>query len=142
MRREFADGTVCREEKITRDSEKDQADINKIMKRAEQQGIIPLSAREGQFLDLSQVGDFREAREAVRLANEYFMSLPAESRAVFDNDAAKLLDAVNDPAQLQLLEEAGIVPKAEVVPLQEQNRTADGQFATGSHDSPTPVPTR
>lgn len=116
MRREFADGTVCREESLTRQSEKDQADINVILRRAEKQGIMPLMRREGEYLDLSSVPDYREALDQVRVADEYFMSLPADSRAKFGNDAAAFLDAVNDPAQLQGLIDDGILPKGEVVP--------------------------
>lgn len=114
MRREFADGTYFLEDSMARQSEKDQADINKIMKRAEQSGIVPLVKRDGEFLDVSEVLDYRGARDQVRKAEEYFMSLPAESRAIFGNDAADFLDAVNDPFRFDELVEAGVIPKGEV----------------------------
>lgn len=107
-------GTVNNEPSMTRQADKDSADINKIVKRFEREGIMPMERREGAYLDVSMVGDYREALEQVRLANEYFVTLPAASRAMFENDPAKLLDAVNDPDQLQLLVDAGVVPRDEV----------------------------
>lgn len=104
-------------ESMTRQSDADAADINKIVSRFERSGVMPLTAREGRFLDVSEVGDYRSALEQVRRANEYFETLPASSRAMFGNDPAVFLDKVNDPAALQLLVDAGVVPKDEVKPV-------------------------
>jgi hypothetical protein len=109
----------CAEEGKTRQSEADQADINKIIKRLDRDGILPLSAftqREGAFLDVSEVPDFASAMQQVDKARDYFMSLPATSRAMFDNDPAKLLDAVRREDSLQLLVDAGVIPANEVRP--------------------------
>lgn len=117
-RRPFADGTLFDEEEgRTRQSEKDQADINKILARFEMSGILPLVSRPGEYLDLSAVPDYRSALDQVNFANEYFMSLPAEVRVEFGNDPAVFLDAVSNPTpeKLQLLYDSGVLvpPKAE-----------------------------
>lgn len=112
---EFVDeATVCEKETLTRQSEVDAADINKIVARFEKSGIMPLTNREGAYLDVSEVGDYRQALEQVRKAQMYFEDLPASSRAMFNNDPAEFLDRVNDPNELQLLVDAGVVPKDEV----------------------------
>lgn len=98
---------------MTRQSELDSTDINKIVARFDRAGL-PLPTGESRFLDVSEVPDFRSALEQVQRANEYFMTLPAKSRALFENDPAIFLDRVSDPAQLALLVEAGVVPKDEV----------------------------
>jgi len=115
-RRPFADGTVCSEASLARQSEADMADINKILKRAEKAGILPIREEPGEFIDVSEVGDYREAVERVRLMDEQFRQLPAEVRGHFSNDPAEFLDAVNDPARRGELEELGLLkPKPEVV---------------------------
>lgn len=98
---------------MTRQSEADATDINKIVARFEKAGL-PLPTGEGRFFDVSEVPDYRSAVEQVARAREYFDSLSATSRALFDNDPALFLDRVNDPTQLALLVEAGVIPKGEV----------------------------
>lgn len=110
----YAESSVAGESK-TRQADLDSADINKIVKRFERDGIVPLNERSGLYLDVSEVGDYRSALELVRKADEYFAQLPAESRAMFGNDPAQFLDVVNDPTQLELLVKAGVVPKDEVI---------------------------
>src|ERR1041384_3813072 len=94
MRREFSGGTVCREESLARQSEADQADINKILARFAKSGIVPMQELPGEYVDVSEVGDYREAVERVARMDAYFSQLPAEVRLKFENDPAALLDAV------------------------------------------------
>lgn len=100
-------------EGMTRQSEADQADINKILKRFEQNGIIPMTREQGVYADVSEIGDYRSALEQVERANQYFMSLPADVRSKFSNDPARLLDAIADEDRRLELEELGILVKAE-----------------------------
>ena len=104
-------GTICTaEEGKTRDSEKDQADINKIMKRFEMTGVLPVDQRTPQFLDVASAPDYRTALDRINTINRSFMEMPADVRARFDNDPAVLLDAVGDPAREAELIELGILP--------------------------------
>lgn len=91
-------GTVSR----TKQEFKGEADINNIMRRYAQTGVLvdPLTANGGvpRFGDFSSGEDFRSVVDRINLAEQYFMQLSAADRARFDNDPAKMLDFVNDPA--------------------------------------------
>jgi phage internal scaffolding protein len=106
---------VCREESLARQSEADQADINKILARFAKSGIVPMQELPGEYVDVSEVGDYREAVERVARMDAYFSQLPAEVRLKFENDPAALLDAVNDPARRSELESLGLVKPSEEV---------------------------
>lgn len=107
-------GTKNEEPSLTRQSEADQADINKILKRFESTGILPVDQREGMFIDVSTAPDYRTALDRINTINRSFMEMPAEVRAKFDNDPAVLLDAVGDPERQAELVELGILPKPAV----------------------------
>lgn len=99
---------------LTRQSEKDQADINKLMARYEKTGVLPPMREGGVFgLDVSEVPDYREAVDMVRRADEFFMQYPAAVRSEFRNDPAVFLDFVMDPANAKRAEELGIFPKGD-----------------------------
>lgn len=100
----------------TLQSEKDSADINKIIERMGAQGVGPiLNPSQPRFLDISAVGDYRSALDQVREAGSYFMELDAEDRRRFNNDPAEFLDTVNDPAKLQALIDEGIIVDGSIV---------------------------
>lgn len=103
---------------ITRESEKDACDINKIVARFDVTGMLPQVPLEGLYLDVSDVGDYREAVERVRVAERFFAQLPAAVRTQFDNDPAGFLDFSSDPANRGQLEEWGLVEKAQVPPVE------------------------
>lgn len=94
---------------LTRQSEARQTDINFIMAQYEKNGTLPISQVEGMFEDVSEVGSYREMLDAVRVADEAFMSLPAKVRSHFDNNPALLLDAMNDESRRQELVDLGVI---------------------------------
>lgn len=123
QQKRFSDesATVCDPEteegrSVTRQADLDSTDINKIVARFERGGL-PLPTGESRFLDVSEVPDFRGAVDQVNRATEYFAGLPARSRALFDNNPAVFLDRVTDPRALELLVEAGVIPRGEVKPV-------------------------
>lgn len=95
----------------TRQSEANAADINQIMQKYVRTGIIPVSDRQGFFADVSQMGDYRTAMDNVMKADKFFMQLPAEVRAKFDNDPAKFLDVCADESRRDELVELGLLEK-------------------------------
>lgn len=104
-------GTKCtKEEDRTRQSEALGADINLLIKKYEQTGMLP-ERREGQFLDISAMPTYQVALEQVARAREVFMKLPAEVRAVFENDPARLLDDWNAGENAELFERIGWLEK-------------------------------
>lgn len=100
------------EKSLTRQSEAAACDINEIMKRAEQTGLLPLEMRVPTYGDVSELGSFREAMEVVGRATEAFMALPVKVRKRFSNDPVEFVDFCSDPANRGELESLGLVEKA------------------------------
>lgn len=78
-------GLRCEDPSLTVQSEKEDADINTIVRRFGLTGQLPQGLRPPSFEDFTEVFDFRSAVEAIGAAEEAFMALPAEVRARFDN---------------------------------------------------------
>lgn len=110
--------TVCEDPSRTKQSMKEECDINGIMRRFERTGLITHNAqRESYFADVSEVPDFAAAVDVVRKAEEMFLSLPAKLRLQFDNDPAKYVNFCSDAANLEKMQELGLVDKPEVPPV-------------------------
>lgn len=93
-RRIHMSAIVCEDVSLAVQSARDETDINVIVKRNLQTGMLPVGAvipMEGDFLDAV---DFRESLHRVKQAETAFNSLPAELRSRFENDPAKFLDFV------------------------------------------------
>lgn len=79
----------------TRQSFKDECDVNKIISRFETTGVIQhLQQVQGRYADVSEVGSYHEAINLVMSVRNEFQALPAKLRAQFNNDPAQFLDAV------------------------------------------------
>lgn len=76
-------------------SEKDNCDINVIVRRFGVTGVLPQRPLDPMFADFSEVGDFRSAMDAVRAAQESFDGLPAEVRRRFHNSPNELIEFVS-----------------------------------------------
>lgn len=108
------------EETLTKQSMAEQVDVNNIVARFRQTGLIEhLAKGSPRYLDVSEVGDYRSALEQVQTVGEFFAGLPAPIRAEFGNDPAQLLDAVYDPTQTERLIEIGILTPEGEVPASE-----------------------
>lgn len=112
---------------MTVQSDKKEADINNIVSRIMKTGQLPPTVRGQPFYgdDLSIFGDYQDCWMKVREANELFASYPADVRRRFDNDPAKMLMFLDDPANLDEAVKLGIVQKAPV-PEQEPPVPAAG----------------
>lgn len=80
------------QESLTVQSEKDNSDINVIVKRFSKTGLAPQSIRTPMYGDFVGVHDFRTAMDAVLAAKESFDALPSEVRARFNNDPQGFLE--------------------------------------------------
>lgn len=77
----------------TRQSCKDECDINKIMARYHKNGVLPKMILENPiFGDFSSMPDYQESMGIVIKAQSQFNALSAELRNRFGNDPAKFLD--------------------------------------------------
>lgn len=103
--------TVNDEPERTKQSFKDECDINRIMRQFQQTGVVRhLNEARAQYADVSELTDYADALSVVRRAEEMFMSLPSKVRRVFNDDPAAFLDAAHDPAKRDQLVEAGLIP--------------------------------
>lgn len=135
-------GLECKDKSLTRQSEAADADINVIVKRFEQTGVMPVDQREALFMDVSDVGDFRQIRDHVNFVNEAFMQLPAELRARFDNDPSVFLDFTSDPANRSELVKLGLLPKEveTTPPISAASSPAGSPSAGGVKEPPVEGP--
>ncbi len=89
----------------TKQSFRDETDINQILKRAQKSGTIShLNKFEGRYADFSGF-DFFEAQLQLSKGAEIFDELPVELRREFNQSPAEFFDYVNDPANSERLEE-------------------------------------
>lgn len=82
----------------TKQSFKDETDINIILRRAQKAGTLShLEKYQGVYADFSDF-DFMEAQINLTRGREVFDALPSEIRKEFSNSPAAFFGYVNDPA--------------------------------------------
>lgn len=129
------------EETRTKQSHKDECDINNIMARYRRTGLIEaVNRNQPRYADVTGL-EFRSAMEMVAQAQQLFEDMPSSVRKRFGNDPAAFLDFVNDPenrpeaVRLGLLKEdspslpdrpASAPPKADPAPAPEAPGSAAG----------------
>lgn len=104
----FPEGTS-----LTKQSEAEACDINAIMARYVNTGVIEhVRENPGAFRDLPMQVEYHDACNLVKAAESSFALLPAEIRAQFDNSPVKFLQFA-DASDQDVLERLGIVAKRE-----------------------------
>lgn len=96
---------------MTKQSFKDECDVNVIMRRYEMTGLLPESRQDAQYGDVTGL-DYQEAMLLVADARSKFESLPARVRARFDNDPGAFLAYMEDPDPAELKELGLLNPEA------------------------------
>lgn len=120
----------------TKQSFKDETDVNKIVSNFQRTGLLPQSndpGRAGYFdcVPVQALG-YQGALELVARAQDQFMELPAKIRARFGNDPAQLLGFLSDKANRPEAEALGLVPRETPPPPPPLLPTPPG------HPEPTP----
>jgi len=130
----------------TKQSMKDECDINLIMKKFEKTGILPEMIKENpQYGDFSEPIEYRESLEIVRFAKEQFDSLSAKVRARFDNNPESFLEFATNPQNAKEMVDLGLanerIVKDEGTAL---NEASINKLATaiGEKVKPTPKKTK
>jgi len=84
---------------LTKQSFKDEVDVNNIVARYKKTGQLPghLSTVQPMYGDVSSVPSYQDALNTVLTAQATFMALPSAVRSRFDNDPGKLLAFISDP---------------------------------------------
>ncbi len=89
----------------TKQSFRDETDINQILKRAQKSGTIShLNKYEARYGDFSGF-DFFDAQLQISKGAQIFDELPVELRREFNQSPAEFFDYVNDPANKERLVE-------------------------------------
>lgn len=97
---------------LTKQSFRDEVDINTIVRRFGLTGELPTGVAVPSYGDYSGVVDFHTAMNAVAKANEAFDAMPGEVRARFHNDPQEFLEFFADEANRGEAEKLGlVVPK-------------------------------
>lgn len=86
-------GLECLDKSLAVQSQKDDADINVIMKRFGVTGQMPNGVMvPPTFQDFTDAPDFRQAMDLMKSATDSFMQMNADTRARFLNDPARFVD--------------------------------------------------
>lgn len=92
----------------TKQSFKDECDINTIMARYQVSGLIDhFNPSQPQYLDCTGA-DYQLAMQTVASAMSMFQELPSSVRSRFENDPAKFLDFAQNPENLPEMAEMGL----------------------------------
>lgn len=110
-------GLACEEPSLAQQHYKEECDINTILQKFNITGLLPESPLSPRYGDFSGISDYHTAMNRVIAAQDEFEALPAQIRARFDNDPAKLIEFLENSKNRPEAEELGLVEKvaAEVV---------------------------
>ncbi len=124
----------------TKQSFKDECDVNRIVSRFAETGLITHAhGREPQY-GFASAQSFTEAAYIVAESNQIFEALPSETRAHFKNSVIDYLDAVEDPERQAELAELGLIPPLpEPIPSDEV-ALDEPTLVPPSDEAPNPPP--
>ena len=127
-------GLLCSDKSLAKQSEATACDVNVIVQRwLKSGGVMDLSQRVGQFLDVADVPDYHTSLNFVKSAESMFLALPVSVRERFSNDPGRFLAFAQDPANVPELVSLGL-GKAPVEPV----GSTDSPLA-GDTGAPAPV---
>lgn len=136
-------GLSCQDKSLAVQSEKEDADINTIVKRFGLTGQLPSNVRVPSFQDFQEPLDFHQAMNLVVEAQEAFMTMPADIRSRFRNDPGTFMDFVLDPANREESEKLGLaIPPEKEAPIVDGSQLAVAPVvaAPGGSSGTSPVP--
>lgn len=86
-----------KEPSLTKQSFKDECDINHIMLKYEKTNLLThVNNSQGTYGDFTEISDYQDSLNRVLAAQQSFMELPAHVRKEFQNDPAQLLSFISD----------------------------------------------
>jgi len=93
----------------TKQSFRDECDINYILRQFNVTGQLPTGSVQPQYGDFSGITDYQSALNAVMAAQDSFLQLPAKLRARFDNDPALFVEFASDEANKDEMKALGLL---------------------------------
>lgn len=116
----LAASLTCTDPSRTVQSQKEEADINVIVKRFGITGQLPQGVKVPTFGDFMVVDDYRTAIEAVREAQKSFLKMPSEVRDRFHNDPQLFVEFCNDARNLDEMRKLGLAVPVPDTPVKDQ----------------------
>lgn len=106
---------VFKQPSKTKQSFKDDVEINSVIARYNKTGILPqLRTTPAHYGDYSQPIDYQDAQNKIMLADELFGNLPAQIRRTFNDDPAEFLNFATNPENKEKMQEMGLIPPSSV----------------------------
>lgn len=103
-------GFASTEPTRTKQSFKDECDINHIMRNYRDRGLLPQgTTKTARYGDFSTVDDYLQAQNLILRAQRQFSELPSEVRDRFQNDPTRFLTFVTDTANLDEAHDLGLL---------------------------------
>lgn len=124
------------EESRTKQSFKEECDINNIMRKYEATGLVDfVSQYQPQYGDVTGI-DFQNSMNIVAQATEMFEALPAKTRDLFENNVAAFVDFVSNPENDAKAVEMGLkaAQPGQATPTPTPNAAAKGDPSTPVSD--------
>lgn len=106
-------GITNTEKSLTQQNQKEESDINNIVRKFGLTGQLPSNLRVPQYGDFSDITDYQSALNAVMKADEAFFKLPAQIRSRFENDPEQFVEFCLDDNNRAEAEKLGLVIKKE-----------------------------
>lgn len=94
---------------LTKQSFRDEANINNIMARYEQTGIVDnITTATPHYGDFSDVTSYQDALNKINAAQALFDALPAQVRQKFENDPTLFLEFAQNPENYETMVAMGL----------------------------------
>jgi len=107
---------IFEEDTLTQQHFADEADINKIVARAQRIGGLPPNLKKGLYGDFTNIASYQEAHAAVEAAQAAFAALPSAVRERFRNDPSQLIQFLSDSSNKAEAEKLGLIEPSAPVP--------------------------
>lgn len=120
----------------TKQSFRDECDINNILARYQKTGVIDHVKNHSQEYGFASGDSFTESMNLVAAAKSMFEELPSQTRTKFENNPAKFLDFVQNEANIPEMREMGLM-----VPVEAITPPAEPEPATAPTAAPEPPKT-
>lgn len=101
----------------TLQSQKDEADVNRIVRRIQQTGMTQQPTQLPTYQWFEDIFDFQTAQNALVQANKAFATVRSDIRARFENDPQKFVEFCSKKENLDALREMGLAPPAPKVDI-------------------------
>ena len=112
----IATGTSNTLPSLTIKSEREETDINVMLRRFGVTGQLPVVTPPPSLDAFDEVFDFQSAMNIIRASEESFNSLDAEVRSRFSNDPHRFVNFCSDPVNLPEMRKMGLaVPEPPVI---------------------------